>query len=62
MSALTNEEIGTLAMYNSERARGILHSYDWTVKMRELQERFDKETEVLMHRAVTSLRPNTDET
>ena len=35
---------GTLAQYNSERARGILHTTEWQNQMAREQELFDAET------------------
>jgi hypothetical protein len=42
MDNLTNDEINTLAMYNSEKARGIVHTNEWVAKMNDLQIRFDE--------------------
>lgn len=39
---LTNEEIGMLAVYNAERARGLMHNALWNLKMYFLQKRFDE--------------------
>ena len=38
---LTALEINTLAKYNSEVARGIMHVCSWQDKMREYQRRYD---------------------
>lgn len=38
---LTADEVHTLAGYNRERARGIMHSSEWQVRMSELQARFN---------------------
>jgi hypothetical protein len=40
---MTMTEINTLAMYNSEIARGIQHREDWTRQMVALQTKFDAE-------------------
>lgn len=38
---LTEHEINTLATYNSEKARGLMHTPTYTEQMRVLQGRFD---------------------
>ena len=38
---MTRDEIDTLARYNSEVARGVLHTPEWNAKMAGLQARFD---------------------
>jgi hypothetical protein len=43
MSKLSNEEIEILARYNSECARGLLHSESWHRQMSGLQARFYQE-------------------
>jgi hypothetical protein len=40
--AMTEREIETLARYNSEVGRGIMHRPDWVAKMAELQCRYDE--------------------
>lgn len=42
---LTPEELTMLATYNSERARGILHSDEWKGYMAALQNKFDHANE-----------------
>jgi hypothetical protein len=32
-----------LAIYNSERSRGIVHTREWVLQMAELQQQFDSE-------------------
>jgi len=39
---LTLHEVDKLAIYNSERARGIVHTDAWREQMAELQTRFDR--------------------
>lgn len=39
-SALTRQEVETLATYNAERTRGLVHTPEWSVKMADLQRRF----------------------
>ena len=39
---LTAEERHVLAIYNSERARGLLHDPEWQADMTSLQEIFDR--------------------
>jgi hypothetical protein len=41
MKKLTEYEVATLGWYNAERARGLLHSYDWKRDMEKLQIRFN---------------------
>lgn len=38
---LTEHEINTLGTYNSEKARGLMHTPEYTEQMRVLQGRFD---------------------
>lgn len=38
-------EVDVLARYNAERARGILHTFEWQERMAELQRRFDEARE-----------------
>jgi hypothetical protein len=38
----TPSEVEVLARYNAERARGILHTFEWQERMAELQRRFDE--------------------
>jgi len=40
-SELTNGEINDLATYNSEVARGIVHTDEWKARMSELQTRWN---------------------
>lgn len=40
--AMTEREIDTLARYNAEVGRGIMHQPDWVEKMIELQRRYDE--------------------
>lgn len=40
---MTSKEIGQLATYNGECARGIEHTAEWQSQMRELQRAFDQE-------------------
>jgi len=40
--ALSREETDTLARYNAEVYRGILHTPEWVAKMAVLQARFDR--------------------
>jgi hypothetical protein len=39
---IRESEIETLARYNAERARGILHTFEWQEQMAKLQRRFDE--------------------
>ncbi len=41
MKPLTQQEMETLGRFNTEQARGLLHSEEWLAKMKELQARFD---------------------
>lgn len=34
---------GALSIYNAEKARGLVHTEEYKVKMKEVQEKFDKE-------------------
>lgn len=36
-------EYSDLALYNSEKARGIVHTTEWDARMAERQERFNEE-------------------
>lgn len=38
---LNHYDLQTLATYNAERGRGIVHTKEWTLKMEGLQQRFD---------------------
>lgn len=40
---LTYDEVQMLGTYNSERARGLMHTPEWQQRMAELQHRFDNE-------------------
>lgn len=40
---MTQIEVQRLAMYNAERARGIVHTPEWDAQMTELQQRFNEE-------------------
>lgn len=40
---LTMKEIDMLALYNSEVARGIVHTDEWKAVMAALQKRFNEE-------------------
>lgn len=40
--ALSHHEIEILGRYNAERARGIVHTTVWQLKMADLQARFDR--------------------
>jgi hypothetical protein len=42
MNGLTSAEVNVLAIYNSEVARGIVHTDEWKSQMSVLQERFNK--------------------
>lgn len=39
---LTDAELNTLATYNSEINRGVVHTEEWRAAMRELQRRYDE--------------------
>jgi hypothetical protein len=39
---LTEAEMNTLATYNSEINRGVMHTEEWRAAMRELQRRYDE--------------------
>lgn len=43
MIPLTDQEISELARYNSEKARGLLHTEAWTLRMRRQQARFNEQ-------------------
>lgn len=45
LEPLTEREVNTLATYNTERSRGILHNPEWRDRMAELQARYDHEQE-----------------
>lgn len=38
---LSDAELRTLADYNGERARGIMHTAEWDAKMAELQKMYE---------------------
>lgn len=40
---MTKDEIETLATFNAEVARGLIHTGMWQLKMMELQKRFIEE-------------------
>lgn len=40
-SSLTRQEVETLATFNAECSRGLVHTPEWMAKMAALQERFD---------------------
>jgi len=39
------EQVDTLARYNAERSRGIVHSQEWVTWMAALQAQFDRRTD-----------------
>lgn len=41
---ISREEIATLAIYDSERARGIAHTLEWQARMADIQARLDQVT------------------
>jgi len=41
MKILWDSKFDALAIYNSEIARGILHSPEWIIKMRDLQQEYN---------------------
>lgn len=40
---MDNDDLQTLALYNTETSRGLLHDAEWQKKMAELQAQFDEE-------------------
>lgn len=40
---LTPDELHQLATYQAERARGLMHSYEWRLRMAGLQRAFDEQ-------------------
>lgn len=45
MTNLTHDEVQTLARYNAERFRGIMHTPEWREKMAALQATFNADRE-----------------
>lgn len=39
---LTSGEVAALALFNAERARGLLHTSEWQTRMAGLQARFEQ--------------------
>jgi hypothetical protein len=46
---LTDDQVKTLALYNSQRLEGLVHTEKWQAKMARLQQQYDDWTQACIH-------------
>jgi hypothetical protein len=46
---LSENDLKTLAEFNSETQRGLVHAPEWVAKMKRLQEIFDRNRKAVSH-------------